>query len=79
MAQRIAKLYVIAHYPKRSGIWSTAILHDATLDDAYAWNKYQTEQAGEETILCLPSFHNWKRKPEPSDFKDNFYQTFGEK
>lgn len=75
---RFEKLYVIAYYTKRSGIWSTAILHDATIDDAYAWNRYQTEEAEEETTLCLPSFKSWKRKTL-ADFKDNFYQSFGEK
>ena len=78
MAQRMAKLYVIAHYPKRSGIWSTAVLHDATMDDAFAWNKYQTEQAGEETILCVPSFRTWKRRKESAEFKDNFDLIIGE-
>ncbi len=77
MAQKFEKLYVIAYYKKRSGIWSTAILHDASIDDAHAWNQYQTQEAEEETTLCLPSFKSWKRK-DPSDFKANFYQASGE-
>ena len=69
--KRQKELYVAAYYKHRGGIWSIAILKDATVQDAKDWNEYQTRRCGEETTVCLSQPDIFERK-ENTNFEERF-------